>query len=93
MLEFLFKRETGNICEDLNPFYSALREMYSFDSIQEDRKEYLKSQMEKFGYLPYPHIKALEELSDAEAEEWQGFLENEVEAEAEMLERFLAGEI
>lgn len=36
---------------------------------------------------------ANEELSDAEAEEWQGFLENEVEAEAEMLERFLAGEI
>lgn len=34
-----------------------------------------------------------EELSDEEAEEWQGFLENEVEAEAEMLERFLAGEI
>ena len=34
-----------------------------------------------------------EELSDAEAEEWQGFLENEVEAEAEMLERFLVGEI
>lgn len=36
---------------------------------------------------------ANEELSDEEAEEWQGFLENEVEAEAEMLERFLAGEI
>ena len=32
-------------------------------------------------------------VSDEEAEEWQGFLENEVEAEAEMLERFLAGEI
>ena len=36
---------------------------------------------------------ATEELTDEEAEEWQGFLENEVEAEAEMLERFLAGEI
>ena len=36
---------------------------------------------------------ASEELTENEAEEWQGFLENEVEAEAEMLERFLAGEI
>lgn len=36
---------------------------------------------------------ATEELTDEEAEEWQGFLENEVEAEAEMLERFLAGEL
>lgn len=34
-----------------------------------------------------------EELTDEEAEEWQGFLENEIEAEAEMLEQFLAGEI
>ena len=66
MLEFLFKRETGNICEDLNSFYSALREMYPFESISEERKEYLKTQMSQFGYLPYPQIKALEELTDAE---------------------------
>ena len=66
MLAFLFKKDTENACESLNSFYSKLKEMYSFDSISDERKEYLKSQMEKFGYLPYPQIKALEELSDAE---------------------------
>lgn len=66
MLEFLFKKDNVTVCENLNSFYSKLKEMYSFDSVSDDRKEYLKSQMEKFGYLPYPQIKALEELSDAE---------------------------
>ena len=66
MLAFLFKKDSENACESLNNFYSQLKEMYSFDTISDERKDYLKSQMEKFGYLPYPQIKALEELSDAE---------------------------
>ncbi len=66
MLDFLFKKEAGNSCENLNDFYSKLKELYSFESISEDRKIYLKSTMDKYGYLPYPQIKALEELSDAE---------------------------
>ena len=66
MLAFLFRKDTDNGCECLNSFYSQLKELYNFDSISDERKDYLKSQMEKFGYLPYPHIKALEELSDAE---------------------------
>ncbi len=66
MLDFLFKKETGNACENLNSFYSKLKEVYSFGSISDERKEYLKSTVEKYGYLPYPQIKALEELSDAE---------------------------
>ena len=66
MLDFLFKKETGNACENLNSFYSKLKEMYPFDNISDERKTYLKSLMNKFGYLPYPQIKALEELSDAE---------------------------
>ena len=65
MLEFLFKKETSCV-ELLNNFYSKLREMYSFETISEERKEYLKTTMTKYGYLPYPQIKALEELSDAE---------------------------
>lgn len=65
MLDFLFKKETSS-AEILNDFYSKLREMYSFESISDERKDYLKSKMSKFGYLPYPHIKALEELTDAE---------------------------
>ena len=31
-----------------------------------DNEEYLKGLIEKNGYLPYPHIKALEELTPAE---------------------------
>ena len=66
MLDFLFKKDKLDNCTYLNSFYSQLKELYSFDSIDNDRKEYLSSQMLKFGYLPYPHIKALEELSNAE---------------------------
>ena len=65
MLDFLFKKET-NSAELMNDFYSKLREMFSFESISDERKDYLKSTMAKFGYMPYPHIKALEELTDAE---------------------------
>lgn len=65
MLNFLFKKEMSS-AELLNDFYSKLREMYSFESISDDRKDYLKTTISKYGYLPYPHIKALEELSDAE---------------------------
>ena len=36
-------------------------------------KEYLKNTMEQYGYLPYPHIRALEELSDAEVLYCLGF--------------------
>ncbi len=66
MLAFLFKRETENACEKLNSFYNKLKELYAYDSINDERKEYLLSMMNKYGYLPYPQIKALEELSDAE---------------------------
>jgi len=65
MLDFLFKKEVS-ASEALNNFYAKLKEIYSFDSITEERKDYLKTTMSKYGYLPYPHIKALEELSDSE---------------------------
>lgn len=45
------------------------------------------------GLITSAEEEASDELTDEEAEEWQGFLENEVEAEAEMLERFLAGDL
>ena len=65
MLDFLFKKEVST-AELLNDFYSQLKELYSFDSISDERKESLKTTMSTYGYLPYPHIKALEELTDAE---------------------------
>ncbi|MCQ2743353.1 MAG: hypothetical protein MJ230_00970 [bacterium] len=65
MLDFLFKKELSPT-DTLNNFYFQLKELYSFDSISDERKESLKSIVQKYGYLPYSHIKALEELTDAE---------------------------
>ena len=68
MLDFLFKKDSAATegIQGLNDFYSKLRSIYPFDSISDERKDYLKTTMAQYGYLPYPHIKALEELSDAE---------------------------
>ncbi len=67
MLGLLFKRETKvSKSAQLTEFVNNLKEMYSYDSITEERKNYLSSLLDKYGYLPYPHIRALEELSDAE---------------------------
>ena len=38
MLNFLFKKETSS-SELLNEFYSSLRELYSFESISDERKD------------------------------------------------------
>lgn len=50
----------------LNAFYSALKELFDYDSVSEERKLYLSEVMNEYGYLNYPHIKALEELTPAE---------------------------
>lgn len=69
MLNFLFKKEekkkTKNDVE-LNEIYAKLKQIYQFDQISDDRKAYLKALVEKYQYLPYPHIKALEELTASE---------------------------
>jgi len=51
---------------ELNSFYNVLKEVFNYDSISSERKNYLSSIMNEYGYLNYPHIKALEELSPAE---------------------------
>ena len=68
MLNFWFSKHSGkdNKCKKLNNIYTKLTEKYSFDNIPEMRKKSLQKLVEQNGYLPYPHIKALEELSDAE---------------------------
>lgn len=67
MLNFLFKKKEETKKDDeLNEIYSKLKEIYKVDEIAEDRKGQLKDLVEKHGYLPYPHIKALEELTPAE---------------------------
>ncbi len=52
--------------KEINEVYKKLKDLYDFDSISDERKEELKTLIEENGYLPYPHIKALEELSPAE---------------------------
>lgn len=74
MLNFLFNKKEENKSgksygftpEKLSEIYAKLKEIYKFDEISSDRKDYLKEKIEKYGYLPYPHIKALEELTPAE---------------------------
>lgn len=52
--------------KEINLLYKKLKALYSFDEISEERKSYLKESIEKNGYLPYPYIQALEELTNAE---------------------------
>ncbi len=68
MLEFLFKRKKKEEKKDavLNEFYTKLRRRYNFDNISVKRKTELKNTISKYGYLNYPHVKALEELTNEE---------------------------
>ncbi len=61
----LFKKEEKK-ADELNLLYEKLKNYYNFDSITKERKKYFDEQLEKYGYLPYPHLKTLEELSNAE---------------------------
>lgn len=51
---------------DFNLQFAKLKEIYGVKEISQDRKEYLEKTIQKYGYLPYPHYKALQELSPAE---------------------------
>lgn len=68
MLEFLFGKKNQEDSKDikLNEIYSNLKKEYSFDKISDERKKELSDLIEKYGYLPYPYIKALEELTPEE---------------------------
>jgi hypothetical protein len=69
MLDFLFhkkeeKKQDFNAL--VNDFYPKLKEFCKFGDIPQDRQDDLQHLVEENGYLPFPHIKALEELSAAE---------------------------
>ena len=69
MLDFLFKKKnnlTTDKSERLNKIYTCLKNKYPSDNISDDRKTELKNLITKYGYLPYPYIKALEELTNEE---------------------------
>lgn len=69
MFEFLFGNKNDNKNEksiEINNIYSALKKAYPSDKISEERKKELSGLIKKYGYLPYPYIKALEELTPEE---------------------------
>ena len=51
---------------DINMQFAKLKEIYGINDVSENRKEYLSKTIQKYGYLPYPHYKTLEELSTGE---------------------------
>lgn len=50
----------------LNEIYAQLKEYTHYDELNEQRKEQLQNIVKKYGYLNYPHLKILEELSASE---------------------------
>ncbi len=68
MLEFLFGKKKKNPPKDvrINEIYTKLSDYYGVDKIDAERKKYLQNIMIKHGYLNYPYIKALDELTPAE---------------------------
>ena len=66
MFEFFRKKDVPNRAEVLNNTYVKLKEYTHYDELSNDRKEQLRSIVRKYGYLNYPHLKVLEELSAAE---------------------------
>lgn len=68
MLDFLFKKEVTKVLNPtkINEIYEKLKDIYNFHSIDAERKVYLTNLLESYQYLPYPHIKTLEELTPAE---------------------------
>ncbi|MBQ3311234.1 hypothetical protein IJG72_04075 [bacterium] len=66
MLNFLKKKEIVSESDKLNGIYEKLKEYTRYSHLSEERKNQLRGIVEKYGYLNYPHLKILEELSAAE---------------------------
>ena len=70
MLEFLLNKSKKKVpderSKELTLFLKKLKDIYRGYDISEGRKAYLRRIIEQYGYLPYPHIRALEELNAAD---------------------------
>ena len=68
MFGFLFGKKENKIPREkqINEIFSKLSTHYEVEKLSLDRKNYLRNIMIKNGYLNYPYIKALEELTPAE---------------------------
>lgn len=51
---------------NLEEIFAKLLQIYGISDVSEERKKYLSKMIDKYGYLPYPHFKALDELTDGE---------------------------
>lgn len=67
MLNFKNKQESNFSPEEINMLLAEISQIYKVDEIPLDRVEYLTKTIQKFGYLPYPQFKVLDELTPAEA--------------------------
>ncbi|MBR1618040.1 hypothetical protein IJ670_07810, partial [bacterium] len=69
MLKLLTKKEqkANYNPKELSLILAKLEQIYNTDEVTSERRDYLTSTIQKYGYLPYPQFKALEELSPAEA--------------------------
>jgi hypothetical protein len=66
MLDFLFKKQDINKSEFFNSLYSKIHGYYLKEEIKIERKKELSSLIEKYGYLPYSQMKAIEQLTPSE---------------------------
>ena len=66
MFDFLFKKQEVDKSAVFNDLYVKVKDLYNKESIPQKRKDELAKQIEKYGYLPTPHAKALENLKPEE---------------------------
>jgi len=52
--------------EELNKLLAKISQIYNIDDVSKERALYLADTIAKYGYLPYPHFKTLQELTPAE---------------------------
>lgn len=52
--------------ETLTTIFNKLKEIYGYNELDPNRKNELVALIDKYGYLPYSHIRALNELTPAE---------------------------
>jgi len=52
--------------ENLINILQKLKKIYNAENVDEARKQQIIEMIDKYGYVPYPHVKALRELSSAE---------------------------
>jgi len=64
VLNLLSKNAFGSI--KLQETFSKIKEIYCINDVSDERKKYLSGTVQKYGYLPYPHYKVLDELTPSE---------------------------